>query len=139
MRPSVDPHEILQYFSWWAYLGAAAGYTVFVFLTGIIDRFLGPGRRNQQGKMNVPDDSGDSAGKSEGPISRLMRIHGWFLLILLCGLRIAALALPYLPHGITDTMDKGNNIHASVADYIGLFAVAALGFIERRWLSTKTP
>lgn len=137
MSRSVDPKEILQYFSWWAYVAIAIGYTVFVFLSGIIDKFIGVGRRNQNGQGNVPDKSPDSAGKIVGPISRVMRIHGWFLLILLCSLRVVALALPYLPHWMTDTLGEGKNVHTSVADYIGLFAVAALAFIERRRLCSK--
>ena len=137
MRPSVDPNEILQYFSWSAYLGLAAGYTLFVFLSGIIDKFMGVGQRNQNGQGHVPDDSSDSAGKIVGPISRVMRIHGLYLLILLGGLRMVALALPYLPHGMTNTLGEGKNVHTSVADYIGLFAVAALAFIERRQFCSK--
>lgn len=137
MRPSVDPNEILQYFSWPAYLGLAAGYTLFIFLSGIIDKFMGVGQRNRDGQGQVPDDSPDSAGKIVGPISRVLRIHGLFLLILLGGLRIAALALPCLPHGMTNTFGEGKNVHTSVADYIGLFAVAVLAFIERRRLCSR--
>ena len=88
MRPSVDPHEILQYFSWSAYLGLAAGYTLFIFLSGIIDKFMGVGQRNQSGQGAVQDDSTDSTGKIVGPISRVMRIHGLFLLVLLGSLRL---------------------------------------------------
>jgi hypothetical protein len=137
MSRSVDPNEILQYFSWWAYVAMAVGYTVFVFLSGIIDKFVGFGRRNQYGQGHVPDDSSDSAGKIVGPFSRVMLIHGLFLLILLGSLRIIALALPYLPHWMSDTFGEGKNVHTSVADYIGLFAVAALAFIERRRLCSK--
>ena len=64
MRPSVDPNEILQYFSWSAYLGLAAGYTLFVFLSGIIDKFMGVGQRNQNGQGHVPDDSSDLPARS---------------------------------------------------------------------------
>jgi hypothetical protein len=66
-----------------------------------------------------------------------MRIHGLYLLILLGGLRMVALALPYLPHRMTNTLGEGKNVHTSVADYIGLFAVAALAFIERRQFCSK--
>jgi hypothetical protein len=137
MKPSVDPSEILQYFSWGAYAAIAVGYTAFVFLSGIIDKFIGFGRRNQYGQGYVPDDSSDSAGKIVGPFSRVMRMHVLFLLILLGSLRMVALALPHLPHWMTDTFGEGKNVHTSVADYIGLFAVAALAFIERRRLCSK--
>jgi len=137
MRPSVDPHEILQYFAWSAYLGLAAGYTLFIFLSGIIDKFMGVGRRNQYGQGYVPDDSTDSTGKIVGPISRVVRIHGLFLLILLGGLRIISLALPYMPHGMTNTFGEGKNVHTSVADYIALFVLAVFAFIERRRLCSK--
>jgi hypothetical protein len=111
---SVDSSEILQYFS-----------------------FLGFDRRDRSSKASVPDDSRDPGGKIVGPISRVVRIHGLFLLILLCSLRIVAFALPYLPHWMTDTSGEANHVHTSVADYIGLFAVTALAFIERRWLCSK--
>ena len=137
MRPSVDPKEILQYFSWWAYVAVAVGYTVFVFLSGLIDKFLGVGRRMPPGVISLPDDSPDSAGKIVGPFSRVMRIHGLFLLVLLCSLRIVALALPYLPHWMMDTFGEGKNVHTSAADYLCLFAVAALAFVERRRLCSK--
>jgi hypothetical protein len=38
---------------------------------------------------------------------------------------------------MTDALGEGKNVHASAADYIGLFAVAALAFIERRRLCSK--
>jgi hypothetical protein len=137
MSGSVDPSEILQYFSWSAYAGMAVGYSAFVFLSGVIDKFVGLGRRNQYGQGDVPDDAAETAGKIVGPLSRVLRIHGLFLLVLLCGLRIAAFALPFLPHWMTDALGEGKNVHASAADYIGLFAVAALAFIERRQLCSK--
>jgi hypothetical protein len=141
MSRIVDPNEILQYFSWWAYIAIVTGYTAFVFLSGYIDKFIGFDRHKQSGQASVPDKSTGSAGKIVGPISRVMRIHGLFLLILLCSLRIVAFALPYLPHWMTDTSGEANHVHTSVADYIGLFAVTALAFIERRWLCSrpKTP
>ncbi len=140
MDRGVDPHEILQYFSWWVYLAIAVGYTVFVFLSGKIDKFVGFDRRNQHGKGHVP---GDSTGSAEivGPFSRVLQIHGWFLLILLLSLRIVAFALPYLPHWLTDTFDEGKHGHTSVADYLFVMGVAALAFFERKRLCSrpKTP
>lgn len=137
MSGSVDPNEILQYFSWSAYAAIAIGYTVFVFLSGIIDKFVGLGRRNQYGLGYVPDDAAESAGKIVGPISRVLRIHGLFLLILLGSLRMVAFVLPYLPHWMTDALADAKNVHTSAVDYIGLFAVASLAFIERRLLCSK--
>lgn len=137
MKQGVDPEEILQYFSWWAYLAIAVGYTAFVFLCGKIDKFIGFGRRVQPGAISLPDDSSDSAGKVVGPFSRVMLIHGWFLLALLCSLRIVALALPYLPHWVTDTFDEGKHGRSSVADYLCLIAAAALAFVERKRLCSK--
>jgi hypothetical protein len=52
-------------------------------------------------------------------------------------LRIVALALPYLPHWMMDTFGEGKNVHTSAADYLCLFAVAALAFVERRRLCSK--
>lgn len=137
MSGSVDPNEVLQYFSWWAYAAIAIGYTVFVFLSGIIDKFVGLGRRNQSGQGYIPDDSAEYSGKIVGPISRVLRIHGLFLLILFCALRMVAFALPYLPHWMTEGLADAKNVHASVVDYIGLFFVATLAFIERRRLCSK--
>ena len=137
MSGGVDPHEILQYFSWWAYLAIAAGYTAFVFLSGYIDKFLGFGRHSQHGRGSIPNGSPDSAGKIVGPISRVMKIHGGFLLGLLCGLRIVGVALPYLPEWLTNNFVEGKNGHSSVIDYLCLIAVAALAFVERKRLCSK--
>jgi hypothetical protein len=133
----VDPQEILQYFSWWAYFAIAVGYTAFVFGSGVIDKFLGFNRRSQHGVVSLPDDSSDSAGKIVGPFSRVMLIHGGFLLALLCGLRIIAFALPWLPHWMTNTFDEGKNLRSSVADYLCLIAVATVAFVERRRLCSR--
>jgi hypothetical protein len=140
MRPSVDPEEVLQYLSWWAYVAIAVGYTVFVFRSDIISKigkFIGFARRIWYGQIDPPDDSRASAMKIEGPLSRVMLIHGWFLLILLCSLRITALALPYLPHWMTDTFDGARHVPTSVTDLFCIFASAALAFVERLLLCSK--
>ena len=37
-----------------------------------------------------------------------------------------------MPHRMTNTFGEGKNVHTSVADYIGLFAVAALAFYRTK-------
>jgi hypothetical protein len=118
----IDPQEVLQYFSWIAYVLIAAAYSAFVF-SGELSRD-GPLIFSKQNTRSAP---------------QVIAVHLAYLTILLCLLRLASYIVLTLPHWMTDTFSGGRrNSRISIAD-LSFFALSAtIALIERKRLYVQS-
>lgn len=127
----VDPDEVLQYFSWSAYAGVAVLYSAFVFWGNRLSNLISIIRRSRTGRDYIGDDSADPSDELACSTSQVVLIHSLFLFILLSLLRLTSLAVPYLPHWMTDTFAAS---HTTIVDLLCLLAFGILVQVERQCL-----
>lgn len=117
----IDPQEVLQYFSWWAYALVAAAYSAFVF----------SGELSKEGPVIFSKQNARS-------VSQVLVTHGAFLVILLCFLRLTSYFVLALPHWMNDTFDAGRRGRLSIADIVVFVASGIMVLIERRRLYVQS-
>jgi hypothetical protein len=76
--------------------------------------------------------------RTRKPFSTVVLLHCLYVLILVCCLRTATLALPYLPQWMTSTFDVGKGTRWSVLDILLFLIGSTLSFVERRRLCSDS-
>lgn len=114
---SIDPREILRYFSWATCAFVAAAYSWFLFGGA----FFKAGPRIFS-KVNARSTQ------------EILAIQAAFLIILLGGIAIAPFIVAMLPYWMTDTFDVHG--HPSIFDILALLVMFGLYGIERLLLYT---
>jgi O-antigen/teichoic acid export membrane protein len=116
---AIDSDEVLQYFTWWAYVLAALAYTGLVFKNELTRR--GP---------SVFSD------ENENTTFRIVVVHVCYLAILICLIRIASFVISYLPAWATGTFNIGrrSRMPASLADLCLLIGISVIALSEHRRL-----
>lgn len=121
MPQGIDPQEILQYFSCWAYLLVAAAYSALVF-SGELSKD-GPVIFSNQNARSVP---------------QVALAHGAFLIVLLCFLRLASFIVSALPNWMTNTFNAGRRGGFSIADFLFVAVSSIMVLIERKRLCVQS-
>jgi hypothetical protein len=113
--PNIDPREVLQYFSWWAYLVVALIYSAFVFRDEVSkeDRQV----FDKQNLVYLPN---------------VLLVHVAFIATLFALLRIIPYILPALPYWMTNVFKPGRSLSASIADILVVLIGVLMAYLERR-------